>query len=262
MNEETVIIIETTETKTLCFTTDRMIVAEVGAPGDAATASFAPFAVLLAELMRHRKMRRLRKLSPENILTADRKNFVVSYAEISKVELFRSRPGLKVRITASASTYEFLLAKPKKFQSYVNDLRFVLAGKLAVKDDARKPSRRPSRSDLQVDLFKAVLMALGAAIFMWLILNGVAGGYGRHPVAVGILAFCGALIGAGIGYGWASKVSGWRRLMSFLVMASLGAAVWASVPLGFLGAVSATGIVAVLLVLSWLRFWEHFRWPW
>ncbi len=205
MNEETVIIIETTETKALLFTTSRMIVAEVGAPGDAATASFASFSVLLAELMRHRKMRRLRKLSPENILTADKKNFAIPYAEIGKVELFGGRASKKILITAGTSTYEFLLSKPKEFQRYVNDLRFVLAGKLAVKDDARKPSRRPSRSDLEVDLLKAVFKTLGAAIFMWLMLEGAAG-YG-HPVVVGVLAFCGALIGAGIGYSWASKVS-------------------------------------------------------
>jgi len=55
--------------------------------------------------------------------------------------------------------------------------------KIGLKGDFYE-TNKPEITPYQVDLFKAVLMALGAAIFMWLILNGVA-----------------------IGYGWASKVS-------------------------------------------------------
>ena len=112
MNKETVLIIGTTETKALCFTTNRMIVAEVGASSDAYTVSFAPFASLLLDLRQRKKLRHLRNLSPEGILTANKKNFAVSYAEIDKVELFVVRPYQKIRITAGAATYEFLLPKP------------------------------------------------------------------------------------------------------------------------------------------------------
>ncbi|MCK4368702.1 MAG: hypothetical protein KAV68_03415 [Dehalococcoidales bacterium] len=132
MNEETVLlIIKTTGAKALCFTTNRMIVAEVGEPSDAYSAGYAPFASLARDLWRGRRIRKIMKLSPEGILTANKKNFAVSYAEIVKVELFVVRRDRMIRIRASADTYEYLLAKPKEFQNYANVLRPVLADKLA-----------------------------------------------------------------------------------------------------------------------------------
>lgn len=133
MNEETVLIIDTVgpeATKALCFTTNRMIVAEVGECFGAYSGEF-PLAALLHNLWRGRRMRQLRNLSPEGILTANKKNFAVSYAEIVKVELFVVRRDRMIRITASAATHEFLLDKPKEVQNYANALRPVLADKLA-----------------------------------------------------------------------------------------------------------------------------------
>ena len=115
------------------------------------------------------------------------------------------------------------------------------------------------------DLYIPVLKTLGGAFFAWLmILRGVEGEPTDpiDPFVVGLIGFCGAVIGLGLGYAWARKVSLRRRLVAFLGMATLVAALWVLVPLGVLAAGPAAAAFAVPLMLSWLRWHTWFRWPW
>ena len=120
------------------------------------------------------------------------------------------------------------------------------------------------------DLLKAILIPLVGSFFVFLILLAIEGAAGAPAAAgsrvphwlAGLFAVCGAGIGVAISWGWAQKVSSWKRLVTFLLILPLMATVWALVFLGVLGALPAAAIHAVLLILSWFRAQERFRWPW
>lgn len=130
MNEEIVEMIETADRKALYFTSNRVIVAKLG--GQALSMAFGVFGALAESRMRAKKKEQLSKLSPESVLTADKKNFAIPYSEITKVEFFKKMLGRKIRIIAGAKKHEFGLSKPKELESYVNSLRPILADKLVV----------------------------------------------------------------------------------------------------------------------------------
>lgn len=145
--------------------------------------------------------------------------------------------------------------------------------------DNKKVQRvgRQSRNEPEKDLFKAILKTLGAAFLFWLLIMGWEGVAGdaigalvsgdprvTYWAAGGIALY--ALIGAGLGVvlalPWARKVSSWKRVATFLVMAALMLIPMALVFIGVLGALPATAIIAALFLLSQLRQLERFQWPW
>ena len=130
MNEEILEVIETTDRKGLHFTSNRVIVAKLG--GQALSMAFGVFGALAESRMRAKKKEQLKKLSPESILTADKKNFAIPYTEVTKVEMSKGFLGGKVKITVGAKKHQFKLSKPKEFQSYVNVLQPILSDKLSV----------------------------------------------------------------------------------------------------------------------------------
>jgi len=130
VNEEILEVIETTDRKGLYFTSNRVIIAKLG--GQALSMAFGVFGALAESRMRAKKKEQLSKLSPESILTADKKNFAIPYTEVTKVELFKKMLGRKVRITVGAKKHEFSLSKPKEFENYVNVLQPLLGDKLTV----------------------------------------------------------------------------------------------------------------------------------
>lgn len=130
MNEEILVVIDTNERKALYFTSNRVIVAKVG--GQALSMAFGIAGALAESRMQAKKKEQLSKLTPESILTADKKNFAIPYTEITKVELFKKMFGRKIRIIVGGKKHEFSLGKPKELESYVNTLRPVLADKLVV----------------------------------------------------------------------------------------------------------------------------------
>ncbi|MEE9198597.1 MAG: hypothetical protein V3U26_02245 [Dehalococcoidia bacterium] len=137
VNEETLVTVVPAQARVLFFTSNRLIVANVEVTAWINVLYvFAMIGGLIIGLVRARtrakKTEKLSKLSPESILTADKKNFGISYAEISNVKLFKRGRGRKIRVTAGAAKHEFWLSQPKEFENYVNVLRPVLAEKLAV----------------------------------------------------------------------------------------------------------------------------------
>ena len=140
--ERIVQIIETNDNKVLFFTHGRLIVAHVSEIGGSGIYGLdvlydAFLALFTLGLYWHinpasRKIRRLSKLSPEEILVADgNNNFAIPYSEIIKMEFFKKMLRRKIRITA-AKTLEYSLRKPWQYKKYVDALRQVLPDKLEV----------------------------------------------------------------------------------------------------------------------------------
>jgi len=86
--------------------------------------------------MAAKKKEQLSKLSPESILTADKKNFAIPYTEVTQVEMLKKRRfhAAMVRIVAGAKKHQFVLDKPKELENYVNILRPVLEDKLVISE--------------------------------------------------------------------------------------------------------------------------------
>jgi hypothetical protein len=137
VNEEALVTIVPAGARAVCFTSNRVILANVDAtPLIYVLFVFAMLGGLIIGLVQQRTRRRkteeLNKLSPASILTADKKNSAIPYAELSKVELVKTIGGGKIRITVGTVKHEFGLSQPKELEGYVNVLRPLLAEKLAV----------------------------------------------------------------------------------------------------------------------------------
>lgn len=132
MNEEILVVIDTTEKKALYFTSNRVIVAKLA--GSALSWAFGMGGAIAEARMAAKKKEQLSKLSPESILTADKKNFAIPYTEVTQVELLKKRFGRKIRIVAGTAKHEFWLGKPKELENYVNTLRPVLEDKLVISE--------------------------------------------------------------------------------------------------------------------------------
>jgi hypothetical protein len=131
MKEEVLITIETGGNEALFFTSNRVVVARLVGTATSwglAAALGGIFGTIAESKMRDKKLNELRKLSPESILTDNKKNFAIPYTEITEVEL-----GKKLKITAGGwHVHKFGLLKSKERESYANTLRPVLGDKLVV----------------------------------------------------------------------------------------------------------------------------------
>jgi len=75
-----------------------------------------------------KKFKELSKLSPEGILTADKKNFGIPYPDIIRVEMKKN----KIIIFATKKEHKFGIRRKKEFESYLNLIRSVLPNKTYV----------------------------------------------------------------------------------------------------------------------------------
>jgi len=140
VNEESLVTIVPVPAKALCFTSNRLIVANVNITEWIRLLwVFAMVGgiiiILVANLTWAWKTKQLSKLSVESILTADKKNLAIPYTKVRKVELFKEGRGRIIRIISDTGIQEFNLIKPKEFEDYVNVLRPVLADKMAVSEE-------------------------------------------------------------------------------------------------------------------------------
>lgn len=135
MSEEILEVIETKQPKVLYFTSSKVIVANIGggARGVGLGMVFGALGGLAEGRIEAKKKEQLSKLSAESILTADKKNFGISYMDITQVELRKKLMGRReIRLATSAAKYDFDLKKPKELENYVNTLRPILGDKLVI----------------------------------------------------------------------------------------------------------------------------------
>jgi hypothetical protein len=133
MGEEILTVIGTGKPETLFFTSKRVIIAKTGGMASrmAMQSAFGVLGALAEQRREAKKKEELSKLTPESILSADKKNFGIPYEEIVKVEFFKKLLSQKMRITTGTDKYEYYVAEPKKKQpEYLNTLRAVLGDKL------------------------------------------------------------------------------------------------------------------------------------
>jgi len=76
----------------------------------------------------------LKKLSFESILKADKKNFEIPYAEITKVEMKKARvlSVPEISIFTHTQKYEFVIWEKKEFDAHESLVRSVLPDKLSI----------------------------------------------------------------------------------------------------------------------------------
>jgi len=130
VNEEILEAIETKDRKVLYITSNRLIIAKLG--GQALSMAFGVFGALAESRMRAKKKEQLSKLSPESVLTANKKNFAIPYTDVTKVEMSKGFLGQKITITVGAKKHKFAPSKRKEFDDYVNVLQPLLGDKLTV----------------------------------------------------------------------------------------------------------------------------------
>jgi len=130
MHEDILEAIETTDRKMLYITPDKIIIAKLE--------SFTSYVVtqplpLLGYVDVYAKEKeRLGKLSPEAILTADKKNFAIPYSEITRLEMSKGFLGSKVKITIGVNKYQFKLRNINEYYKCMSALKPVLEDKLTV----------------------------------------------------------------------------------------------------------------------------------
>lgn len=134
MSEEILEVVDTKQAKVLYFTSSRVIVANIKAGGGLGLGlAFGALGGLVEARMQAKKKEQLSKVSPESILTADKKNFAIPYADINEVELRKKLMGRReIRLTTGAAKYDFDLRKAKEFEKYLNTLRPIFGDKLIV----------------------------------------------------------------------------------------------------------------------------------
>lgn len=82
-----------------------------------------------------KKKEELEQLSPESILTADKKNFAIPYSEITRVEMKKPGrfSGAKINFVTDKKTHKFVLRQKKElFDNSTNLVRSVLSDKLSI----------------------------------------------------------------------------------------------------------------------------------
>jgi len=132
--------------ETLFLTPDRVIVARTsGGFGG----MFGGIGAVISEYKGKKKEKEYLELSPESVLTADKKNFAIPKSEITKVELKKRRFGKELNIATSKKKYEWsdkiyeehkwnvagLIPEKKdaKLEDYEDILRPIFGEKLSVK---------------------------------------------------------------------------------------------------------------------------------
>jgi len=122
----------------LVFTKNRIIVAKLASGAEKMGSIFSDMASDTyggpKKLMKERR-EAYEKMSPEEILSADKDNFAMPHNEISKIEV--KKPGLlsgsKIKVSTSDKTHEFFLKEKKQFfEERVNSLRSVLSDKVSI----------------------------------------------------------------------------------------------------------------------------------
>ncbi|MFX0117440.1 MAG: hypothetical protein ACFFB3_23030 [Candidatus Hodarchaeota archaeon] len=117
----------------LYFTSGRVIVAKIG--GSGLLGLFGAAGVAAEAYRQKKKKEELEQLSPESILTADKKNFAIPYSDIIRVEM--KKPGrfsaAKIDFVTNGKTHKFiLLQKKESFDNFTNLVRSVLPDQLSI----------------------------------------------------------------------------------------------------------------------------------
>jgi hypothetical protein len=118
----------------LYFTTNRLLVTKTAS----GLAWGAAFGVIGAGIAKHNASKRsesLRELSPDSILSSDKKNYDIQYTAISKVEM--KKPSMLSKCVLRVYTIDnkkhfFLLDDKKDFGNQFNLVNSVLSSKLSV----------------------------------------------------------------------------------------------------------------------------------
>lgn len=121
----------------LYFTSNRMIAAKTASP----IGWFIAFGAIvgaigagIAKLTAKKRSEQLKNLSAESIFKADKKNFEIPYAEITKVEM--KKAGIiseaKISIFTHTKKYVFIMWKKKEFDAYESLVRSVLPDRLSI----------------------------------------------------------------------------------------------------------------------------------
>ena len=132
MHDDILEAIETTDRKMLYITSDKIIIVKLGG-----LASFLATKVLMPSFgdsdVYARKKEKLGKLSPETILTDDKKSFAIPYTEITRLEMSkRFLGGPKVKITVGVNKHQFTLKDTNEYFKCMSALKPVLEDKLTV----------------------------------------------------------------------------------------------------------------------------------
>jgi hypothetical protein len=130
MKEEIIATIEVQNNQAIFCTSCRAVVAKLVGTGTSVgmTFAFGWLASGIAESkMRAKKLKELSQISPESILTDNKKNFAVPYEEITRLEL-----GKKLKIFTGPKKLEFRLSNAKEREAYANALRPMLGERLVV----------------------------------------------------------------------------------------------------------------------------------
>ncbi len=107
----------------LVFTSERIIVSVMGMLTQAA-GSFGGVGGMIAGLDEMKKSGRLKSMSPTGILQSNKKNYALTYSNISKVELGRKLGATRLYIQATGDVYKFKfqLVKMEEIESQVRSL--------------------------------------------------------------------------------------------------------------------------------------------
>lgn len=108
----------------LVFTTERLIVARKGVLGRALRQISGVIGEVVGE---QKKLKELKQLSPESILKSHKKNFDVSYSEITKAEVGKKWGAFRLYVHTPKETLKF------KFQGVQGVMQFKLKGVKGIK---------------------------------------------------------------------------------------------------------------------------------
>ena len=144
VHEEILEAIETTRRKLLILTADKIIVAKPkGTVLSMAIDMIAEFLIgwvpffggvldVDSTSIRAEKKEKLCRLSPESILTADKKNFAIPYSDVIRLEMSKGFLGSKVKIMIGVNKHQFKLRNTNEYYKCMSALKTVLEDKLTV----------------------------------------------------------------------------------------------------------------------------------
>jgi len=138
MSEEVLGVVENAVTwnykYNLFFTSIRVIVAKIRGPHDDLAWLLSPVAGVVADKLlkpEERRKDRLRGMSAEAILKADKSNFAIPYSEITRVEMKKFGTRRIMRILTDTKEHKFVVNRDR-FDEYVNIVRSILPDKISV----------------------------------------------------------------------------------------------------------------------------------
>jgi len=121
----------------LFFTSSRILVAKIRGPSDDLSYLFGGVVagIVADKLLKPEEKRRekLKQLSAEEILKADRSNFMIPYSEIVRVEMKHFGRGRIMKIITNTREHKFNLnLRRDRFDEYVDLIRSIVPDKLSV----------------------------------------------------------------------------------------------------------------------------------